>query len=405
MGWPLPDELTLLIFTALSITEPLDALVDVCRLFRRIILDRGLRGHTLSLEVLAKCTAEIQGLIGFHVHARDFDMMVWNRVKDHVSHIVVDGPIMARDALDVLQTVDVAMMNQINAHSWDHVMDYYKEQAPKPPCRVRELIFQVPDVPWRRHGIFLHLFPNVTHLVTNLDIQSIPNLLLPQPKLEKIGLINPVHWPNVQPHLAMQSPTLKEFSVLTRNRLLDTLGSGVADYWNGVFPTGGQRMLMQPAVMMAQGWRRQMHGPVCPFPQCETIQLNAMEEYEIRHLLAGCSRLCSLTFSPIFAVETVGAAQDFFQILPASLKHLTLMDQSHIYTGADHLIHHVPCNIFQIAQAFDVAAQPTLRSLTLLVHLFSLDTWLQLGLPFAPPVECPNKRVALVLSRMPIHKK
>jgi len=385
MGWPLPDELTLLIFASLSVTDPLDALLDVCQLFRRVALDRSLRKYTLSLEALVKCWPDVVDKTGFRVKIREFSISSWMRVRDGVTHAVVEGLPSGRDVMHVLKTVEVALIANVERDSWNTSMKLWQHNAPETPCRVRELILHVQDKAGRGNPILLHVFPHLTHLVTNLDVGQTFPMHFPLPRLEKLVLRMPLKWNSIREFLTTQATTLRELSVNTE----DPCKEFRQERWELL----QNRLLVGPR----NAWYRGLGPIVLPF--CHTLTLHCMEQDELQNLLYGCKALRNLTFAPCFDLLTQDEALLFIRSLPHSLECLTLVDLNRECERT-----YISWVLVRFAENFD-RMHEHIRELTLVVHPALRDAWLQTDIPFQTPIIHSPDCMTLHLSRMPIDKR
>jgi len=372
MGWPLPDELTLHIFTCLPVNEPLDALLQVSQGFRRIALDSSLRNRTVSLEALADVKPD--GLTGFHVHCHECRSDLWDQVAPSVSHVLVEGNISWLTAMHMARTVEVAMFHQVEYGTYDKVMSR-EERVSTLTCPLKEMILLVGKTGEQRPNLQLHGFPHLTRLITNACVHF-QGRSKHKAQLERLTLLHPERWHELLPFLQTQTSTLRELSVKTEAL------SSEENLWT----------LPRQVQWMDDVDER---PPFC-FPQCETLTLFTMEAFSLNGFVQACPALRSLTMIPTLS-QLDSTSRFFFQpSLPSTLEHLTVWD-SHRLTSdqPNHRLHH---GLVRLAKRW-VAESLMSCALTIVAFPDDIDDWLNLGLPFESPVYLPNNRVAMRLTR------
>jgi len=297
-------------------------------------------------------------------------------VANNVTHVRVDGLLLCAHAFEIMITAEVVMFPRIEVESLNRGMEIYQITLPSVVLAVREMIIFGQRDSQYQAVLYLHCFPRLTHLVTNLDTSYIKRDL-PQPRLEKVVLMAPIMITGIFGFLGTYGFNLREISIHTYN------------------PFAGRTLQPFQGIVALQNQTWNAPPPI-PLPRCETLTLNLMNYYDLVMIFAGCTVLRVLTVTPFFELLTHEDVFVFLQSLPPSLERLTLVQ----FEKSD-------CLSWLLSHAvhfFDMVHE-RLHELTWVVPAASLDQWLALDLPFLSSVRCNPDHVALSLSRMSIDKR
>jgi len=171
--WPLPEELTLFIFTLIPKEVCIDALFSVCQAWRRIALDRTMHDHAHSLDTMDHLGID-QPRIAVSIQ-HHLSWALWTRFRPCVTRVQLSVSLRMDDMLKMLETVEEAIFTNV---FMDKKQNDISHVFPRNERLIKLTLFVHPHRDSSIQWFPLNQFPSLVELKSNVRIGTVDDACL-----------------------------------------------------------------------------------------------------------------------------------------------------------------------------------------------------------------------------------